>query len=383
MAVTGRSTGDLVATLTEAPFVRVAPRADGDAIAAAGLLLRALDERSIPFQARAVVPTADPPTDEATVPIGFADGPFAGERPASAEAADLVRELGSEPDMALALAGCHAAGIVPSAAGLDVPFERHEGVGIPTADPTDGLAHSTLVHADFSGDETATTDALADLADDEGRGRGKAIASFLALETVGAEGATPRAAERVERALRPHATPDGPFETVEGYADVLDCLADEAPGIALALAMGHDVSADALDVWRVHSEAAHRGLREATTDRYDGLFVARIDVRSGGSRGPDPDPERESTSDGTATVPLETIARLLRDFRSPEPVALVVSEHRAAAASGEGASIADLGDAIATAANASDGIGGGTAIRATAEFDAEPMAFIDAVREAI
>lgn len=367
MATTGRPVGDLAATLADAPFVRVAPRADGDAIAAAGLLLRALADRSIPFQARVVAPTAEPPEDDATIPVGFDVGPDEG-RPASAVMAEAVRELGGDPDPALALAGCRVAGVPPSTADLDVPFERREGVAIPTADPTDGLAHSTLVHAGFSGDEAAVGAALAELAGDDGR----SVASLLALETVGAEGATPRAAERVERALRPHATPDGPFESVEGYADVLDCLASESPGLALTLAMGHDVRVEALDTWRAHAKAAHRGLREATTGRYDGLFVARVDGSS--------IPETESDADGPRRVPVETIARLLLEFRSPEPVALAVADGKAAAASVEEASI---GEITSEAADAVGGSGGGTATRAEAGFDAEPSAFVDAFREAM
>ncbi|WP_336363345.1 exonuclease RecJ [Halalkalicoccus salilacus] len=366
MAATGRSVGDLAVTLADAPFVRVAPRADGDAIAAAGLLLRVLAERSIPFQARVVATTTEPPEDDVTVPIGFADGPLSSDRPASAVVADLVRDLGGDPDPALALAGCHAAETPPSATDLDVPFERRTGVGIPTADPVDGLAHSTLVHAGFSGDESAVGAALADLADD-----GRSIASLLALETVSAEGATARGADQVERALRPHATPDGPFESVEGYADVLDCLACETPGLALALAMGHDVRVEALEAWRAHAKAAHRGLRGATTERYDGLFVARVD----------PTTENGDPEDGPRrSVPVETIARLLRDFRSPEPIALAVAGGEAAAASVEPTSIGEtMGDAAASLG----GSGGGTATRASATFDAEPSAFADAVRRAM
>lgn len=351
MAVTGRSTGDLAATLAETSFVRIAPRATGDAIAAAGLVLRALADRSTPFRARVVVPTADPPED-ATVTIGFDGRLGADDGPASLAAADLVRQLGFEPDRPLALAGCHAAGVPPATTDLADDLDRHEGVGIPTADPVDGIAHSTLVHADVSGDESAASAAVADLGD------GRSIASRLAFETVTAEGATPRAAERVERALHPHVIPDAPFETVEGYADVLDCLVRDTPGLALALAMGHDVRAEALAAWRTHAIGAHRAVREATTGRYDGLFVARTD-----------------------DAPVETTARLLRDFRSPEPVALVVADGEAGAASVEGPT--PVGDVLAEAAAATGGSGGGTARRGAASFDGEARAFITAVREAM
>lgn len=366
MAAMGRSRGELAATLADAPFVRVAPRADGDAVAAAGLVLRALAARSTPFRARVVAPTDGPPDTESgeneddegtTLALGFEGGP-ASDEPASLAAARLVADLGDDPDRALTLAGCHAAGVSPSTVDLAADLDRREGVGIPTPDLADGLAHSTLVHADFSGDERAAGAVLDDLADNP---NGRTIASLVTLETTGADGATPRAAERVERVLRPHATPDGPFETVEGHADVLDCLARETPGLALALAMGHDVRSEALEAWRAHAGAAHRALREATTGRYNSLFVARTDE---------------------AGTPVETTARLLRDFRSPEPVALVVADGEAAVASVEDAD-ADLGRVMTETAAAVGGSGGGTARRGVATYEGEARAFIAAVREAM
>lgn len=347
MAVTGRSERDLAATLAGARFVRVAPRADGDSIAAAGLLLRALAARSTPFQAR-VVPLTDAPPADATVPIGFREGLAPDERPVSAAAADLVRELDCEPDPALALAGCLLGGD-PKAAGVDL--DRRPGVGIPTADLADGLAHSTLFHADFSADETAAGAHLAELADD-----GRAVASLAALEAVGSEAASDRAATAIERALRPHATPEGPFETAEGLADVLDCLARDAPGVALALAVGHDTRLEALEAWRAHAKAAHEAIRGADTGRYDGLFVARIDEG-----------------------PVETVARLLMDFRSPESIVLVVSDGEAGAAS-----LTDgIDGTMEAAAAAVDGVGGGTVRQGVARFGCPPEAFLEAFREAM
>jgi hypothetical protein len=346
MSATGRSERDFATQLTDSEFVRVAPRAEGDAIAAAGLLLRALSARSIPFQARVVPPVEKPPADDSTLPIGFPDG-FSDERPTSASVADLVRELDCEPDPGLTLAGCFLAGESDAA---DTDLGQQAGVGIPTADPADGLAHSTLVHASFSGDETTAGAALEELADDD-----RAVASLAALETL-AEDASEYAATAIERALRPHVTPDGPFETAEGLADVLDCLARDAPGIALALAMGHDVRVEALEAWREHARTAHEAIRVADMGRYDGLFVARI-------------------SEG----PVETVARLLRDFRSPEPAVLVVSDDKAGAASLSD----DVGETMTTAANAVGGAGGGTARQGFARLDCPPEAFLEAFREEV
>ncbi|MFD1596730.1 hypothetical protein ACFR97_14435, partial [Haloplanus litoreus] len=52
--------GELAVALRSAPFVRVVAAATGDSLAASGVLVRALRERSTPFQVR-VDPTPDPP----------------------------------------------------------------------------------------------------------------------------------------------------------------------------------------------------------------------------------------------------------------------------------------------------------------------------------
>ncbi|WP_135826959.1 exonuclease RecJ [Halorussus ruber] len=396
MSTSGRTDGadesnpaasDVAASLREADFVRLLARADGDCLAAAGLLARALAERGVPYQVRVGrfgatlagpesgpddASESDANTSDTTVGVGL--GPAADahlsaeETPASVLAFDVARNLGASPDPTLALAGVVAAGY-PAGGGesahlleaaRDGGVERRPGVGIPTEDLADGLAHSTLAHADYSGDAGAVQATLAELGlpaelDDEAHRR---VASEFALAVTGAEGATDRAAEAVERALRPHTIPDGPFATIEGYADVLEALARERPGTGVAVALGHDARGDALDAWRSHAERAHAVLRNGTTGRYDGLFALRTDE-----------------------APVETVARLLRDFRSPEPVALVVSEEQAAAAATEACGV---GAAIAEAASAVGGTGGGTATRGYAEFDPETdtKEFLSAFREA-
>ncbi|WP_435179117.1 exonuclease RecJ [Halorussus sp. AFM4] len=400
------SAGDVAAGLREADFARVLARADGDCLAAAGLLADALAERGVPYQIRVgrfgetlarpgedgageqsddpggvTDPNAD--AGDTTVGIGLddaADVRLPGEAtPASVTAFDAARELGASPDPALALAGAVAAGRPAGAGGSahvleqasESRIERRPGVGVPTDDLADGLAHSTLAHADYSGDREAAQAALAELGlpaelDDSAHRR---VASEYALAAAGAEDATDRAAEAVERALRPHAIagdgsddrgPDAPFATVEGYADVLDAVARERPGTGVALALGHDARPDALDAWRDHAARAHRVLREGTTGRYDGLFALR-----------------------TEEAPVETVARLLRNFRSPEPVALVVSDREAAAAAIEDANAA-VGAAMTEAARAVGGTGGGTSTRGYARFDPETDAteFLTAFREA-
>lgn len=387
------SASDVAGQLRDAEFVRLLARADGDCLAAAGLLARALAERGVPYQVRVgrfggATTDEEGQDEDTTVGVGLdptADVHLPSEAtPASVTAFDAARELDASPEPVLALAGVVAAGHPPgageSAHVLEVArekgLERRPGVGVPTDDLADGFAHSTLAHADYSGDPEAAQATLAELGlpAELDASAYQTVASAFALAVAGAESATDRAAEAVERALRPYAVPkdgesaeatedaeahaDAPFTTVEGYADVLEAVARERPGAGVALALGHDARADALDAWRDHAERAHAVLREGTTGRYDGLFALR-----------------------TEQAPVETVARLLRDFRSREPIALVVADSEAAATAVEDCGV---GAAMAEAAADVGGIGGGTSRHGYARFDPETDAkeFLTAFREA-
>jgi hypothetical protein len=395
----GHAPGESVAAACrDAGLVRLVATSDGDALAATGVLARAFSAAGIPFQA-SVRPfpgdALESGTDaDATVTVGAAGGDVALDgHPASPAAYAAAREIAADAaDPTLALAGVLAAELrcgsvlAAGAAPGDDPTtlvedaraagcERRPGVGVPTADLADGLAHTTFVHTPDSGDTAAYREALAEhdlpgertpeTSDDAGR----RLASLLAFDAVRSGEAPPRAADAVERALRPHT--GGPFATVEGYADVLEATARRAPGTGVALALGHDARDAALDAWRDHASAAHRAVRAADTSRYDGC-VAVV----------------------TRTGPVETVARLVRDFRSPEPAVLVVGDGEAAAA-GDGV---DVGGALrATAAAAggepagrasSDGSDGGTSHArgegAYARLDtSDPAGLIDAFREGL
>jgi hypothetical protein len=378
---------DVATRLSGASFVRVVARADGDGVAAAGVLARALSSVDTPFQVsaartvetrterveRAATHAGD---DEVTVLVGGAAAPDAvrldaADGPASVAAWRVAREVGEDADPVLALAGAVAAGVTPGAGGTAPVLEaaresglgRRPGVAVPTRDLADGLAHSTLVHAPFSGDVERARSALAEVGvdpeGDAGPERGRTAASLVAIEVAGHGDATPGAAESVERALRP-AVPGDRFRTLGGYADVLDAVARERPGTAVALALGRDVRDPALSAWRDHASRAHSAVRAASTGRYDGLFAARVDAES---------------------VPVGTVARLLGAHRSPEPVTLVVAGGRAGAVAEEPA---DLGRAMRSVAGALDGRADGTPRRAYAEFeDADPTAVVAEFREAI
>jgi hypothetical protein len=367
---------DIAAVCRDAEFVRFVATADGDALAATGVLARALAATDRPFQASVVAPTAtaERATEaDATVTLGRDDATAdaavpTGPEPVSEVAFRAAEELGSA-DAVLALAGATVADATPSATLADAAsVERRPGVATPTPDLSEGLAYGTRLHAPFSGDPESVRTALADcnlmLAAEDGDSMDeddrRRLASMVALRTVGAGDASRRAAECVENALRPH--DGGPFGTVEGYGDVLDAVARVQPGTGVALALGHDAREAALDAWRTHGERAHGALANATTGRYDGLFVAR------------------GEGAGDAEPPVATAARLCRDFRSPEPVALFVTDGEAAAAS-----VADrqLGATMDAAVESAGGRAAGTGRRARATVETDTATFIEAFREAL
>lgn len=346
MSTEGRTAGAASATpaLESARFVRLVARADGDALAASGLLARALADRETPFQVT-VGRTVAARTDRAmasepestrngdvTLAVGTVDAAVpqigATDRPATLEACEIIRELDATTDPILALAGVSAAGTAPGAGESEWLLEaardrglvdRRPGLVVPTADPIDGIAHSTRVRAPWSGDPKATREALGSITATDGDEPAldadsvvldaddhRAIGSAVALDVVGAEDATSTAAAAIQRALRPYATAEGPFATVGGYADVLEATARTEPGTGAALAMGHEASEPALSAWRDYGQRAHAALATASTGRYDGLFVVDVD-------------------DG----PVEAIARIVSGYRSPEPVVLAVGDGEA------------------------------------------------------
>ena len=351
---------DVAARLRGADFLRLVAAPTGDALAAAGLLARAVEG---PYQATVAAFPADAERAtgaDCTVGLGLETGDVAvTDAPVSRLAFAVADALGGA-DPWLALAGTVAAGAEPAGVPLEAAdTERRPGLAVPTADPADGLAHTTLAHGSFSGDRAAAAAVLdgADSGDDDDTRRKRA--SLVAL-AVAAE-STPRGAMAVERLLRPHA--GGPFRTAGGYADVLDALARTRPGLGVALAAGAGDREAAIEAWRAHGRRAHATLAAATTARYDGVFVAQCEPGD-----PDHDP------------PLGTVARLLAEFRSPEPVVLAVADGRAAAHAADGT---DAGRVTAAAAEAVGGTAAGTPRATRARFRADTTEFAVAFREAL
>lgn len=322
-AAIDRPVSDIAAELDGAEFVQFVASPDGDALAATGVLAQMF---SIPFQARVGrTNTAGESEADVTVAVGQTGGDVSiTARPLAVRAVEITRERSEgaqAPELpptlrALALAGIIAAerdindhtDVFEGSLGIDT----RPGVGVPTTDPVDGLAHTTLVHTPFSGDVDATAEALSGIDVDDGTEAHVRTASILAVSVV--DGSNTNASTAIERALHPHVveSEEGcPFATIAGYADVLDALARSSPGEGLALALGHCRPENALSRWREHAKAVHDAVRTAELDLYPECVVADLT--------------------GVPVSTIETVARLIREYRSPEPVVLATADGAAVA----------------------------------------------------
>jgi len=213
-----RAGTDVATRLSTAPFVRIVARADGDGVAAAGTVARALAASGVPFQvatgrtAADRVARAEVDADGETLLVGATPTPgdalelpdATAGAPLSARAwrvADALLDGRAERSRVatLSLAGAVAASVTPGTAGTAsvlevVDLDRRPGVATPTT-PVDGLAHSTLVHGPFSGSPERARETLGPVAEtpaDEEAAR--EFASAVTLATLNTEGATAAAA---------------------------------------------------------------------------------------------------------------------------------------------------------------------------------------------
>lgn len=353
----GGDAASVAAALRSASFVRIVAHADATGAATAGVLANAAAATGVPFRV-SLARTAEAATGrvaagEATAVTVGVGGPatatIQGPR-APATAAEAARAVGHAPDPTPVLAGLVGAGLDPegTAAFEAADVERHPGLGIPTENRADGLAHTTLVHGPFSGDPAAAEELLPDGDDPDSRRHGGSVVALEASTAATGQ----RGVAALGRALNPLA-PGTPFATVAGYADVLGATAREAPGTAVALAVGADVRESALGTWRDHALRVHRAVEEADLEARGDVAVARVE--SG----------------------VWTVARLLRDFRSPAPAALAIGDGEAALAgrSGTGAL-----KALSAAAEECAGSAAGGDTRAYAAFDGPAEDVVAAVR---
>ncbi len=365
------ATTSIASQLREAEFVHLVAGQTGDGVAAAGLLAHALTATGSPYQTSVEgLPTAVARETDAdlTVAVGrpaaTADITLGDETMcASKPAYRIAVELGTA-DPVLALAGYRAAGTSPDeqlTEGLgSAGVTRRPGVAVPTAEPVDGLTHSTLVHGSFSGSEETTNTVLAgiSMSAEPTEADWQDVATALALSL--ARDGTPQGATTVENLLNPYI--GGPFETVGGYGDVLDAVAHEQPGRALALALGSEPQETDLDHWRAHANRTHAAVKTAETGRYNGLFVAQCEE----------------------SAPVDSVARLVSQYRSPEPVTLVVSPTLTATVR-QPTSEVNVGNALTTAVESLGGTVAGTAAHACGRLPAgtEQSELILAFKEAL
>jgi hypothetical protein len=306
MATTGTATEsrdpvNLASDLHDADLVRVVSRADGDGLAAATILGAALADRDIPRHLslapsrKRVAPRLE--GDDTVIVLGFQGFEQSCNADSAAACAyELAQELGTDPDPGLALAGATVAGVPPADPALEAARDRgltqRPGLAIPTADMATGLAYTGWLHAEFSGDEEATTKFLADLdlpepMNEQGH---RMVASAVALEATDTQ-PSERASTAIANAVGPRTTPTA-FETIGGYADVLNAATKMDAGAALA-ALLTGAESRLLEMWQMYGAKVHEAVAEL--------------------------PQTETPVE-TATVegiPPEDVARLGRDFRVP------------------------------------------------------------------
>ncbi len=292
MATTGtsmkdREPADLASHLRGADLVRVVGGGGGGRPAPRAPLAPPLAYHRTPSPlSLSPAGEAAPPRPEAAgtaVALGFEDVDQSCLGDSAALCAfETAQELGTEPDPGLALAGATCAGVPPQDPALEAAQDRglteRPGLAIPTADVTEGLAYTGLLHADFSGDEDATRAFLSelDLPEPLDAAAHRQLASAVALEATD----TPtgeRAPMAIADAFGPLTSPTA-FETIGGYADVLDAAATTDPAAALTALLGDRDEAALLDLWREYGTALHDAVAALPTG--DGAVeTATVDVQ--------------------------------------------------------------------------------------------------------
>lgn len=361
--------GDIASTITEHGVVQMGVRADAGSLAAAGIIARVCEAVGAGFHITTVRTTAehaawhettDP--DAGVLSIGI-DAESPGGLPPVCLGAAVADRLDVLVPVALVVAGGLADGRPPStldAPGIDFDgIHQRPGLGIPTEDPIVGVAYSTLIHGSFSGDPDAVRELLPVDGDSDGESftdtDRKGVASVVALECLGSEAATDRATVGLERFLQPHVG-KSPFASLEGYMDVLDVVSRSQPGLGIALTTGANIQEAALAAWQDTATQVHAGIRDAELSRYDGVVVARTEG------------------------PVELVARVLRDYRSPEPVVLAINDGSAGLATVD----REAGSLVEAVTDAVDASGLARNHTGFIQFPQDQTdAIVDAVQEAI
>jgi len=269
MSTEGRSAEPASATTSALESARLRPP-DRPRRRRRTLAARAASSRARPRRARDAVPGDRRPNDrgairarpglssgedDATILVGAANAAetddfirlAAASRPATLEAVDLVRGMGATPDPVLALAGVVAGGANPvpaRASGSSRPrtnaassnSDRASRCRPPIRSTDSRTRHASTHRGRAIPTQRAKRSRTPPMATPPTSMRTITVrsGSLVALDVVGADGAADAAASSIGRTLRPFATPDGPFATLGGFADVLEALARTEPGTETA-----------------------------------------------------------------------------------------------------------------------------------------------------
>lgn len=368
--------------LANTEFARITAYPDGDSVAAAGILAKTCSALEVPFRLRAGTPTSNPDTEADTTVIVVGhhrpdpethDLHVGGRGPASKDAFEATRDVdGVESDPVLALAGLttlptpvdETAGDVRSLAEDLGYLSQRPGVATATKDLMNGLANALTIHTPFSGRPDRAQANLAELdlpveMDVDGHRRLEAFAATATAPT-----GRPSAREALQTGIRPYAVEDGRFQTLAGYGDVLRAIARDAPGIGFGLVLDDVDESEALEVLGEHAEAAHQCVRRAEVFEYDSFAVARVDG--------------ESLTDDRVEAALPTVARLVRDFRTPMSTCYAVTDGYAAGATRTAEAV---GPRVQAAGQSLDGGGLARQHRGEAQFDGTAEEFVQTLRD--
>ena len=268
MATTDRETDiqrgdDLASRIRSADMVAMSTSESAEAIAATGLLVGALQAIEHPFHVRVGrLPTVTYVDRLTTVSVGEADptADIVFPAPVIDDVCGLVHDLDQTPDSTLTAVSRISWGVPHT-----LSDQRTPGIGLVEELP-DGLAHSTLVHGPWSSEANEITHEQND----------RDLASEVVLETLAASPCQRRTGEALKQAVNPVPLEEGPFSTIEGYADILGVLTDVDPGLALALVCGQlDRREEALSTWRSAAQAIHKAIQDGPATQHDEIAVYR------------------------------------------------------------------------------------------------------------
>lgn len=274
--------------VASADFVRIHTREAPDSLVAAGLLARYCYDQGIPFHVRprgvsAQVPAEGDLSGDNTVDVALPGGTSDTDGPVCYRVYEFLTELDATPDPFYTLAGITAADYDPGTVAPSIleaaVSSQDPGIGIPTTNWVMGLAYSTLQHTDYSGDVDATRATLEAYGiSDPSTASPKVHASFAAVTSVTSAISTSQSATGLNRFLKPHLI-DHPYQSIEGYSDIIRVLSQPRPGHVLSLALPNPDYDAIRSHWQTYAAQAHNAVQTATPTATDHYYRADIDTK--------------------------------------------------------------------------------------------------------